>query len=98
VVKQGGRLLLQLHYHCAEHWVVVRGTALVTIGDKVQMLHESQSVCPPTGALHRLENPCKIDLERIEVPTGTYLGDDDIERIDDDCHRSRYVALIALGR
>jgi mannose-1-phosphate guanylyltransferase/mannose-1-phosphate guanylyltransferase/mannose-6-phosphate isomerase len=88
VVKQGGRLSLQLHHHRAEHWVVVRGTARVTIGDKVQMLHENESVYVPSGAKHRLENPGKIDLELIEVQTGSYLGEDDIERIEDDYHRS----------
>jgi mannose-1-phosphate guanylyltransferase / mannose-6-phosphate isomerase len=88
VVKQGGRLSLQLHHHRAEHWVVVRGTARVTIGDKVQMVHENESVYVPIGSRHRLENPGKIDLELIEVQTGSYLGEDDIERIEDDYHRS----------
>jgi mannose-1-phosphate guanylyltransferase/mannose-6-phosphate isomerase len=88
VVKQGGRLSLQLHHHRAEHWVVVRGTARVTIGDKVQMLHENESVYVPSGSQHRLENPGKIDLELIEVQTGSYLGEDDIVRIADDYHRS----------
>jgi mannose-1-phosphate guanylyltransferase / mannose-6-phosphate isomerase len=87
VVKQGGRLSLQLHHHRAEHWVV-RGTARVTIGDKVQMLHENESIYVPSGARHRLENPGKIDLELIEVQTGSYLGEDDIERIEDDYQRS----------
>jgi mannose-1-phosphate guanylyltransferase/mannose-6-phosphate isomerase len=88
VVKQGGRLSLQLHHHRAEHWVVVRGTARVTIGDRVQMLHENESIYVPSGARHRLENPGKIDLELIEVQTGSYLGEDDIVRIEDDYHRS----------
>jgi mannose-1-phosphate guanylyltransferase/mannose-6-phosphate isomerase len=88
VVKQGGRLSLQLHHHRAEHWVVVRGTARVTIGDMVQMLHENESIYLPIGTRHRLENPGKIDLELIEVQTGSYLGEDDIERIEDDYHRS----------
>ena len=83
VVKQGGRLSLQLHHHRAEHWVVVRGTARVTIGDKVQIVHENESVYVPIGTRHRLENPGKIDLELIEVQTGSYLGEDDIERIQD---------------
>jgi mannose-1-phosphate guanylyltransferase/mannose-6-phosphate isomerase len=87
VVKQGGRLSLQLHYHRAEHWVVVRGTARVTIGDSVQMVHENESIYVPIGSRHRLENPGKIDLELIEVQTGSYLGEDDIERIQDDYHR-----------
>jgi mannose-1-phosphate guanylyltransferase / mannose-6-phosphate isomerase len=87
VVKQGGRLSLQLHHHRAEHWVVVRGTARVTVGDKVQMLHENESVYVPIGTQHRLENPGKIDLELIEVQTGSYLGEDDIERLHDDYNR-----------
>jgi mannose-1-phosphate guanylyltransferase/mannose-6-phosphate isomerase len=65
----------------------VRGTARVTIGDKVQMLHENESVYVPIGTRHRLENPGKIDLELIEVQTGSYLGEDDIERIEDDYKR-----------
>jgi mannose-6-phosphate isomerase-like protein (cupin superfamily) len=88
VVKQGGRLSLQMHHHRAEHWVVVRGTARVTIGDSVTFLHENESIFVPSGARHRLENPGKIDLELIEVQTGSYLGEDDIVRLEDDYHRS----------
>jgi mannose-1-phosphate guanylyltransferase/mannose-6-phosphate isomerase len=88
VVKQGGRLSLQLHHHRAEHWVVVRGTARVTVGDEVKTMHENQSVYIPIGTKHRLENPGKIDLELIEVQTGSYLGEDDIIRIEDDYRRS----------
>jgi mannose-1-phosphate guanylyltransferase/mannose-6-phosphate isomerase len=88
VVKQGGRLSLQYHNHRAEHWVVVRGTARVTIGEEVRTLHENESVYIPIGTPHRLENPGKIDLELIEVQTGTYLGEDDIVRIEDDYRRS----------
>jgi len=88
VVKQGGRLSSQMHHHRAEHWVVVRGTARVTIGDQVRILHENESVYVPSGARHRLENPGKIDLELIEVQTGSYLGEDDIVRFEDDYHRS----------
>src|SRR3984957_19531300 len=88
VVKQGGRLSLQMHHHRAEHWIVVRGTARVTIGNKVSVLHENESIYVPSGAQHRLENPGKIDLELIEVQTGSYLGEDDIVRIEDDYHRS----------
>ncbi len=88
VVKQGGRLSLQMHHHRAEHWVVVRGTARVTIGDTVSMLHENESIYVPSGARHRLENPGKIDLELIEVQTGSYLGEDDIVRVEDDYHRA----------
>ena len=87
VVKQGGRLSLQMHHHRAEHWVVVRGTARVTIEDTVKILHENESVYVPSGARHRLENPGKIDLELIEVQTGSYLGEDDIVRFEDDYHR-----------
>jgi mannose-1-phosphate guanylyltransferase/mannose-6-phosphate isomerase len=88
VVKQGGRLSLQMHHHRAEHWIVVRGTARVTIGDEIKTVHENESVYIPIGARHRLENPGKIDLELIEVQTGSYLGEDDIVRIEDDYRRS----------
>ncbi|HVY59201.1 MAG TPA: mannose-1-phosphate guanylyltransferase/mannose-6-phosphate isomerase [Xanthobacteraceae bacterium] len=88
VVKPGGRLSLQLHRHRAEHWVVVRGTACVTVGEKVQMLHENESIYIPIDTQHRLENPGKIDLELIEVQTGSYLGEDDIVRLQDDYRRS----------
>ena len=88
VVKKGGRLSLQYHNHRAEHWVVVRGTAKVTLGDQVKMLQENQSIYIPFGTPHRLENPGKIDLELIEVQTGSYLGEDDIIRIEDDYRRS----------
>ncbi len=87
VVKQGGRLSLQMHHHRAEHWVIVRGTARVTIGEELKILHENESVYVPIGARHRLENPGKIDLELIEVQTGSYLGEDDIVRVEDDYHR-----------
>jgi mannose-1-phosphate guanylyltransferase/mannose-6-phosphate isomerase len=88
VVKPGKRLSLQRHNHRAEHWVVVRGTARVTVGDEVKTIHENQSTYIPIGAKHRLENVGKIDLELIEVQTGSYLGEDDIERFDDDYHRT----------
>jgi mannose-1-phosphate guanylyltransferase/mannose-6-phosphate isomerase len=87
VVKPQGRLSLQLHHHRAEHWVVVRGTALVTVGDAVKTIHENQSTYIPIGTPHRLENPGKIDLELIEVQSGSYLGEDDITRLDDDYRR-----------
>jgi mannose-1-phosphate guanylyltransferase / mannose-6-phosphate isomerase len=87
VVKQGGRLSLQLHHHRAEHWIVVRGTARVTIGDEIKFVYENESIYVPSGAQHRLENPGKIDLELIEVQTGSYLGEDDIVRLEDDYHR-----------
>ncbi|MYL22477.1 mannose-1-phosphate guanylyltransferase/mannose-6-phosphate isomerase [Halomonas alkaliantarctica] len=82
-VKPGGRLSLQRHYHRAEHWVVVSGTALVTLDDQVFWVSENQSTYIPIGAVHRLENPGKIALELIEVQSGAYLGEDDIERLDD---------------
>jgi mannose-1-phosphate guanylyltransferase/mannose-6-phosphate isomerase len=88
VVKQGGRLSLQMHNHRAEHWIVVQGTARVTIGDETKIVHENESTYIPIGAKHRLENPGKIDLELIEVQTGSYLGEDDIVRIEDDYRRS----------
>jgi mannose-1-phosphate guanylyltransferase/mannose-6-phosphate isomerase len=88
VVKKGGRLSLQYHNHRSEHWVVVRGTAKVTLGDQVKMLQENESIYIPSGTPHRLENPGKIDLELIEVQTGSYLGEDDIIRIEDDYRRS----------
>jgi mannose-1-phosphate guanylyltransferase / mannose-6-phosphate isomerase len=82
-VKPGGRLSLQKHFHRSEHWVVVRGTAEVTIGDKVVLVHENESIYVPMGAEHRLANPGKIPLELIEVQVGSYLGEDDIVRIED---------------
>jgi len=83
VVIPGGVLSLQKHRHRAEHWVVVRGTAEVTIGDKIQAVHENESVFIPIGTVHRLANRGKIPLELVEVQTGSYLGEDDIERIED---------------
>ncbi len=83
VVTSGGRLSLQAHLHRAEHWVVVRGTAEVTLGDSVRTVHENESIYVPIGAVHRLANPGRIPLELIEVQTGSYLGEDDITRFDD---------------
>jgi mannose-1-phosphate guanylyltransferase/mannose-6-phosphate isomerase len=83
VVIPGGVLSLQKHRHRAEHWVVVRGTAEVTIGEKVRAVHENESVYIPIGSVHRLANKGKIPLELIEVQTGSYFGEDDIERLDD---------------
>ena len=88
VVKSGGRLSLQKHHHRSEHWIVVRGTALVTVNDLQKMVHENESIYIPIGAVHRMENPGKIPLELIEVQTGSYLGEDDIVRIEDDYRRS----------
>src|SRR6266702_6504722 len=73
VVKPGGRLSLQKHHHRSEHWIVVRGTAQVTVNDLVKTVHENESVYIPIGAVHRLENPGKIQLELIEVQTGSYF-------------------------
>jgi mannose-1-phosphate guanylyltransferase / mannose-6-phosphate isomerase len=83
VVNSGGMLSLQKHRHRAEHWVVVRGTAEVTIGKECMAVHENESVYIPIGSFHRLANQGKIPLELIEVQTGSYLGEDDIERIED---------------
>ena len=88
IVKAGGRLSLQKHHHRSEHWIVVRGTALVTVNDLQKMVHENESIYVPIGAVHRMENPGKIPLELIEVQTGSYLGEDDIIRIEDDYQRS----------
>ncbi len=88
VVRPGGQLSLQKHYHRAEHWVVVRGAAEVTLNGAVQLLHENESIYLPIGSDHRLANPGKIDLELIEVQTGSYLGEDDIVRIEDAYNRT----------
>lgn len=83
VVKSGAQLSLQKHFHRAEHWVVVKGTAEVTIGPDIRTIHENESVYIPIGSVHRLANPGKIPLELIEVQVGSYLGEDDIQRLDD---------------
>jgi mannose-1-phosphate guanylyltransferase/mannose-6-phosphate isomerase len=83
VVKPGGSLSLQSHVHRAEHWIVVEGTARVTVGSEVTMVTENQSVYVPLGAIHRLENPGKVPVALIEVQTGSYLGEDDIIRYED---------------
>ncbi|HET7847655.1 MAG TPA: mannose-1-phosphate guanylyltransferase/mannose-6-phosphate isomerase [Pseudolabrys sp.] len=88
VVVPGGKLSLQKHQHRAEHWVVVRGTAEVTIGEERREVHENESVYIPIGSVHRLANQGKIPLELIEVQTGSYLGEDDIVRLDDIYKRS----------
>lgn len=82
-VKPGEKLSVQMHHHRAEHWIVVSGTANVTIDDSVAMLTENQSIYIPIGAVHALENPGKIPLELIEVQSGSYLGEDDIVRFSD---------------
>jgi len=83
VVKQGGRLSLQMHHHRAEHWIVVSGTARITRGEEVFLLEENQSTYIPIGVKHRIENPGMIPLHIIEVQSGSYLGEDDIVRFDD---------------
>jgi len=88
VVRPGGRLSLQKHYHRAEHWIVVRGAAEVTLNGAVQLVHENESIYLPIGSDHRLANPGRIDLELIEVQTGSYLGEDDIVRIEDVYNRT----------
>ncbi len=82
-VNPGARLSLQRHFHRSEHWVVVRGAAEVTVGDNVKLVHENKSIYVPIGTIHRLTNPGKILLELIEVQVGSYLGEDDIVRLDD---------------
>jgi mannose-1-phosphate guanylyltransferase/mannose-6-phosphate isomerase len=83
VVKPGTKLSLQKHFHRSEHWVVVKGTAEITLGNDVRSVHENESVYIPIGSIHRLANPGKIPLELIEVQVGSYLGEDDIVRLDD---------------
>ncbi len=82
-VKPGARLSLQIHHHRAEHWVVVKGTARITIGDEIKLVNENQSVYIPMGVKHCVENPGKLPIELIEIQSGSYLGEDDIIRIDD---------------
>ena len=82
-VKPGAKLSLQKHFHRSEHWVVVKGTARVTKGEEILTISENESVYLPVGIVHALENPGKIMLELIEVQTGSYLGEDDIVRLED---------------
>lgn len=82
-VKPGAKLSLQMHHHRAEHWVVVSGTAKVRLGEKDVLLSENQSIYIPIGEVHSLENPGKVNLELIEVQSGSYLGEDDIVRLED---------------
>ena len=82
-VKPGGSLSLQSHFHRAEHWVVVEGTAKITLEDNVHLMSENQSIYIPIGSKHRLENPGKLPVLLIEVQTGSYLGEDDIVRYED---------------
>jgi mannose-1-phosphate guanylyltransferase/mannose-6-phosphate isomerase len=83
IVKPGAALSLQMHYHRAEHWIVVSGTAKVTKGTETLLLSENESTYIPLGTTHRLENPGRVDLEMIEVQSGSYLGEDDIVRFED---------------
>ncbi len=83
VVKPGASLSLQRHFQRAEHWIVVEGTAEVTCGERTFLLHENQSTYIPLGEVHRLRNPGRTPVELIEVQSGSYLGEDDIERLDD---------------
>ncbi|MGP9813730.1 mannose-1-phosphate guanylyltransferase/mannose-6-phosphate isomerase [Rhodopseudomonas sp. NSM] len=87
LVKPGQQLSLQKHFHRSEHWVVVHGTGEITIGEEVRMLHENQSTYIPVGAVHRLANPGRIPLELIEVQVGSYLGENDIVRLEDAYNR-----------
>ena len=82
-VKPGGTLSLQRHHHRAEHWVVVHGTAEVTIDEDIRLYHENEAAYLPIGCVHRMRNPGKIDLRIIEVQVGSYTGEDDIVRIED---------------
>jgi mannose-1-phosphate guanylyltransferase / mannose-6-phosphate isomerase len=94
-VHPGGRLSLQKHFHRSEHWVVVHGTAEVTVGEEMRLVHENESIYVPAGAVHRLSNPGKIPLELIEVQVGSYLGEDDIIRLDDVYHRQTPGAAVS---
>ena len=88
VVKPGAKLSLQMHHHRSEHWIVVKGTARVRIGDREVYIHENESAYVPKSTLHRLENPGKIPLELIEVQNGEYVEEDDIVRFDDSYGRN----------
>ena len=88
VVTPGSKLSLQSHVHRAEHWIVVEGTAHVTVDETVSMVTENQSIFIPLGAVHRMENRGKVNMTLIEVQTGIYLGEDDIIRYEDDYART----------
>lgn len=88
IVDPGEALSLQMHYHRSEHWVVVSGSAEVTVGDKVSILQENESTFIPAGTRHRLANPGKVPLELVEIQCGPYLGEDDIVRFDDQYGRA----------
>lgn len=82
-MKPGAKLSMQKHHHRAEHWVVVKGTALVSKGDEQMLITENESTFIPLGVVHSLENPGVIPLEIVEVQSGSYLGEDDIVRFGD---------------
>ena len=82
-VNPGEKLSIQMHHHRAEHWIVVSGTAKVTNGDNTFLVTENESTYIPIGVIHALENPGKMQLEMIEVQSGSYLGEDDIVRFED---------------
>jgi mannose-1-phosphate guanylyltransferase/mannose-6-phosphate isomerase len=87
MVKPGGVLSLQMHHHRAEHWIVVSGTARITCDDKVFLLSENESTYIPVGSKHRIENPGKVPVHIVEVQSGSYLGEDDIVRFEDNYGR-----------
>ena len=87
VVRPGKRLSLQSHFHRNEHWIIVSGTANVTVGEEVKLLQANESTYIPAGHKHRLENPGLIDLVMIEAQVGEYLEEDDIVRYEDDFNR-----------
>ena len=82
-VHPGAALSLQSHFHRSEHWIVVEGTAKVTVGFETRLITENESIYIPLGATHRMENPGRVPMVLIEVQTGTYLGEDDIIRYED---------------
>ena len=82
-MKPGAKLSVQMHHHRAEHWVIVSGVARVTNGDNTFLLGENESTYIPIGVVHALENPGKVPLEIIEIQSGSYLGEDDIIRLED---------------
>ncbi len=92
-VQPGAKLSLQMHHHRAEHWIVVSGTAKVTVGNEERLVAENESIFIPLGTVHALENPGKIPLDLIEVQTGAYLGEDDIVRFEDRYGRASEVSL-----
>lgn len=87
-VNPGEALSLQSHHHRSEHWIVVEGTAKVTVDQEIKLVTEGESVYIPIGSVHQLENPGKIPMVLIEVQTGSYLGEDDIIRYEDKYARS----------